>query len=48
MGEACIPFGHVRGISPVPLMLMVKIEAYAIGVSRPVDAVCTQTLASSM
>ena len=31
MGEACIPFGYVRGISPVPLMLMVKIESYAIG-----------------
>ena len=29
--EACIPFGYVQGISSVPLMLMVKIESYAIG-----------------
>ena len=29
--EACIPFGYVRGMSPVPLMLMVKIKSYAIG-----------------
>ena len=31
MSEACIPFGYVRGISSVSLMLMVKIESYAIG-----------------
>ena len=31
MGEACTPLGYLRGISPVPLMLMVKIESYAIG-----------------
>ena len=31
MGEACIPFGYVRGINPVSLILRVKIESYAIG-----------------
>ena len=31
MSEACTPFGYVRGINSVSLMLMVKIESYAIG-----------------
>ena len=31
MSEAWTPFGYVRGISSVSLMLMVKIESFAIG-----------------
>ena len=30
MGEACIPYGYVWGVSPVHPMLIVKIESYFI------------------